>query len=213
VLRWVLGLFGPPKPPTLEEERFPSDRNGRPDLSRFTKPLSHYIAYLDAYHASLRGDLTPEQSSFAWQTHAYRKGVLGQWGIIARGPAEALAYVLDLLSHPLAEGRQAGAGVLDAWADTTSSALAVHALAAAEREAAMPSPDGETLSTLLNLLGRLGARDALPLIARVLRAPGSRSGDVDYAAAETIALFAGDAFDQSVDSRQAAERWLREQGL
>lgn len=215
MLRWLrLALLGAPEPPVLDEERFPKDAKGRPDLTRFTQPVSHYIAYIEAYHASLRGDLTPEQSEAKWQAHAYRKGVLGQWGLIARGPGEALPYVLQLISEPLAEARQAGAGVLNAWAaEGTREALATHSLTAAEREAALPHPDAETLATLLDLLGRLGSRDGLPLIARVLRAPASRAGDVDYAAAEAVESIAGANFDRSADPRQAAERWLREQGF
>jgi len=221
LLRWVKRLLvGAAKPPVLEEARFPRDASGRPDLTRFTRPVSHYVGYVDAYLASL-GDtpltdsdgLTPARDYSAWQAHAYTKGVFGQWGLIARGPAEALPYVLTLLTQALPEARQTAAGVLGAWMTPESrDILADHALRAAEREAAMPAPDAETLSTLLGLLGRVRALTALPLIAQVLRAPSSRDGDVDYAAAEAVEAISGARFDQSVDPRQAAERWLRDRG-
>lgn len=70
-------LFGDHRGETLEEESYPRDAMGRPDLSRFTKPLADYAAYFDKYLASL-GPQGPA-SSTARQL-AYRKSVLAQWG-------------------------------------------------------------------------------------------------------------------------------------
>src|SRR5688572_23926955 len=216
---WLkLIFFGRPKPPVLEEARFPTDKMGRPDLTRFTRPVDHYIGYVDAYLTSLTppppGHPVPRESRDPpWQVYAYRKGVLGQWGLIARGPGEALTHVLTLLKHPLPEGRQAAAGVLEAWTQRGGNPdLGTHALAAAEREAADAEPDPEVLSVLLGILGQLRMRDALPLIARVLRADWAKTGDVDYSAAEAVAEFARESFGRD-DPRGGAERWLLEQGF
>lgn len=162
--RLRLAFLGPPSPPALEEERFPRDAVGRPDLTRFTRPLDHYIGYVEAYLTSLDPNAptaTGAESwrhNRAWQSYAYRKGVLGQWGLIARGPAEALPYVLGLLRHKIPEARSSGAGVLEAWTDATPHPdLVLHVRAAAEREANAEEPDPETLSILRGLLERLEA--------------------------------------------------------
>jgi hypothetical protein len=212
-------LLGGPKPPVLEEARFPVDRMRRPDLTRFTRPLEHYVGYIETYLASLqpipRGQpVPPERRSSEWQAHAYHKGVFGQWGLIAIGPAKALDYVLTLLRHDLPEGRQSGAGVLEAWVEAGQSAdLTAHALAFAEREASESEPDPETISVLITVLGRAKRRDALPLLARIFRAPWANVGDVDFDAATAIGEIAGKSFARKPDPRAAAEQWLTEQGL
>jgi hypothetical protein len=217
VLRWLKRIFlGADRPPRLEEERFPRDAAGRPDLTRFTRSVAHYTGYIEDYLVSLesptdsRSGGRPRTSE--WQAYAYRKGVLGQWGLIARGPAEALPTVLRLLQHPVAEARQAGAGVLDGWIGE-SGELEAPALAAAERELRGPDTDIETLAVLLGVLARARSEAALPLLARVLRAPESSAGDLDWSAVEALGAIAGQRFVRESDPRHAAERWLRERGL
>ncbi|MGH7468905.1 MAG: hypothetical protein ACRENP_13185 [Longimicrobiales bacterium] len=217
VLRWLKLIFlGPEKPPRLEEERFPLDARGRPDLARFTRSVDHYAGYIEDYLAALdsrgnsRNPAQPHTSE--WQAWSYRKGVFGQWGLIARGPADALPVVLQLLRHPVAEGRQAGAGVLSAW-PPGSGEFESAALAAAEREEASPDTDIETLGVLLDMLARARSDAALPLMARVLRDPKSSTGDLDWSAIEALEVFAGQRFTKEPEPKQAAEQWLQERGL
>src|SRR5687767_10935527 len=212
-LRWLKHvLFGEETPPRLDEERFPIDATGRPDLTRFTQSVAYYAGYIDEYLKSLdvRGSRNPATS--AWQSYAYRKGVFGQWGLIARGPAEALTTALELLRHPVAEGRQSGAGVLGAWARDGVD-LVAPSLEAAERELSQPESDVETLSSLMEVLGRARSEAALPLLARVLRAPESATGDLDWSAMEALQEIAGQRFVDQSDPKQAADRWLRERGM
>ncbi len=216
-LRWLRRiLFGDPSPQPLEEERYPRDAKGRPDLTRFTRSAAHYAGYIDDYLTSLDSRAASQSraqpATPEWQAYAYRKGVLGQWGLIARGPVDALPVVLQLLRDPLPEGRQAGAGVLDAWS-RESRDFATPALTAAERELEGPDTDIETLGILLGLLGRARSEAALPLLARVLRAPESSTGDLDWSAVEALEDFAGQPFTRDPDPKQAAERWLRERGF
>jgi hypothetical protein len=207
----VRGLFrflelifvDPEKPPVLEEEHYPRDKQGRPDLGRFTRPLDHYLRYLEEYFTSLGPD-GPDQA--AWQSHAYLKGVFGQWGLIAKGPGEALPYVLQLLDNPLTEARSAAAAVLDAWADDGD--FGPHLVDAATKE-----KDPETLSTLLGTIGRLRIISALPLLARVLRSPASKAGDVDWSAVEALSAIARERFDRASNPKAAADEWLQLQGL
>jgi hypothetical protein len=156
--RWLLSLrdliFDPPPGPPIEEARYPTDRMGRPDLTRFTKPVSHYTGYIEEYFTVLFSKAGPSAKSYA-----YRKYVLGEWGLIARGPAEALPSVLELLRNPIPEARQAATAVLDAWADSDSE-VATHAIAAAERELTSDEPDVETLSILIELLGKSPSPEA-----------------------------------------------------
>lgn len=212
-LRWLKhALLGEESPPRLDEERFPVDGTGRPDLTRFTQSVAYYARYIDDHLESLdpRGSRHPATSE--WQSYAYRKGVFGQWGLIARGPAEALPTVLGLLRHPVAEGRQAAAGVLGAWARDGAD-LVAPALAAAERELSRQDVDIETLASLIGVLGQARSESALPLLARVLRTPESTTGDLDWAAMEALQEIAGQRFVDQPDPKQAAERWLRERGL
>ena len=205
-------LLGPPGPPRLEEERYPRDSMGRPDLTRFVRPAEHYAGYIDEYLSTLRPSAGPRSAE--WLTYAYRKGVLGEWGLIARGPSESLPFVVRLLGDSLPEGRQMAAGVLEAWVNADGNeAIEAHALAAAEREAALDDPDIEALSGFVGILGRTRSQRALPLLARLLRMPSASTGDLDWATAEAIAEIAGKTFDRSGDRREAAERWLHSQGL
>jgi len=212
-LRWLKhALLGEESPPRLEEDRFPLNADGRPDLARFTQSVAYYARYIDDYLESLdpRGSRHPATSK--WQSYAYRKGVFGQWGLIARGPVEALPTVLGLLRHPVAEGRQAGAGVLGAWARDGVDVVAP-SLAAAERELNRPEIDIETLGSLIGVLGRARSEAALPLLARALRAPESTTGDLDWSAMEALQDIAGQRFVDQSDPKKAAERWLRERGM
>ena len=211
-LRWLRHLvIGAGQPPTLEEATYPRDARGAPDLTRFTRPVEHYAGYIADYLQSLESPHRPSRSR-EWQTHEYQKYVLGQWGLIARGPSEALPTVLQLLRHQLPEGRQAAAGVLDAWT-TSVAAMEAPALAAAERELSGRDTDIETVSTLIGILGRERSEAALPLLARVLRDPASRTGDVDWCAVEAIGAIAGRPFRDEQDPRLAAELWLQQRGL
>lgn len=155
-------LFGPPELPELEEISYPRDPAGRPDLRCFSKPVQHYIDYVEDYLASLSPDAFSSESERwrknqvnALRAHAYQKGVLGEWGLIARGPDEAFPFVLALLSHALPEGRRAAAGVLDAWAASGDARFSSAVLGAAYREASAHEPDPELLSVLMETLGRL----------------------------------------------------------
>ncbi|MGH7555515.1 MAG: hypothetical protein ACREMQ_21150, partial [Longimicrobiales bacterium] len=172
----------------------------------------HYAGYIEDYLKSLEARPGVNPPTAEWQAYAYRKGVFGQWGLIARGPAEALPAVLRLLQHPVAEARQAGAGVLEAWTGESGD-LEAPALAAAERELSGPDTDIETLSTLLGILGRARSEAALPLLAGVLRAPESSVGDLDWSAVEALQAIAGQRFVHESDPKQAADQWLRERGL
>ena len=187
----------------LEEDAYPRDAKGRIDLSRFTKPLAHYVAYFDAYLVSFgpQGNRSREA-----QELAYRKNVYAQWGLIAKGPQEALPYVMQLLAHSESEARAAAAGVLDAWVEGNPT-LAPSLLAAAETE-----KDPETLSILISAIARTRTKSALPLLGRILRDPASRNGDVHWAVVEAVAKFARRRFELSEDGLRAADAWLREQG-
>ena len=212
-LRWLRYiLLGAEKPPHLEEAHYPRNASGAPDLTCFTRPVEHYARYIDDYLVSLEAPCSAPPRAQEWQAYEYQKHVFGQWGLIARGPSEALPTVLRLLRHRLPEGRQAASGVLDAWADG-GTAMEEPALAAAERELTGPETDIETLSTLIGILGRERSEASLPLLARVLRDPHSRNGDVDRCSIEAIGDIAGRQFVKDAEPKQAAERWLQQRGL
>lgn len=185
---------------TLEEETYPRDAMGRPDLKRFTKPLTHYTQYIDDYLASFATAREAAEQSFA-----YRKGVVGQWGVIACGPANGLPYVLQLLKHPVPEGRSTAAGILGAWDDNPT--LVPHLLDVLATET-----DIETLSTVMSLLGRMKVHAALPRLAELLRAPNSDEGDLSWSVVEAVSAIARKRFASMPDPKRAADEWLRSQG-
>jgi hypothetical protein len=216
ILSWLRYIvLGAEKPQALEEESYPRDAAGQPDLTRFTRPVAHYAGYIEDYLVSLETPAVPRGGpppSSEWRSYAYRRSVLGQWGLIARGPAEALPTVLGLLRHPLAEGRQAGAGVLEHWARENRD-FETPVASLAQRELDRPDTDVETLGVLLGVLGRTRSEAALPLLARVLRAPESSVGDLDWSAIEALQDVTGERFVDEPNPREAAERWLRARGL
>jgi len=219
-LNWLRTLlFSSPAPCVLEEQRFPRGTDGAPDLACFTRPVDHYIAYIEDYLMSLEpstsvATLLPKTNSLEGRSHAYQKGVVGQWGLIARGPKDALPYILSLLERRVPEARQAAAAVLEGWLRRGVPVdVSAQILAAAEREGNDKRADPESLSALLLVLGRLKHIDALPLFARVLRAPDSRVGDLDWSAAEAIASTAGGAISREGDLRRAADLWLQKRGV
>jgi len=185
-------------------------------LTSFVRPVEHYARYIDDYLESLDSPRVAPRGApplaAEWQVYDYQKYVLGQWGLIARGPSEALPTVLRLLQHRIPEGRQAASGVLGAWANG-GTAIEELVLATAEKELAGPAADIETLSTLIGILGRARSEASLPLLARVLRDPNSCNGDVDWCAIEAIGEIAGRNFVEGPDAKQAAERWLQQRGL
>ena len=202
VFKFVFGDAYETREP-LEEDAYPRDAKGGIDLSHFTKPLAHYVAYFDDYLVSLGPQGTRSKPA---QELAYRKSVYAQWGLIAKGPQEALPYVLQLLAHAEPEARAAAAGVLEAWSDG-SSALGPTLIAAAEKET-----DPETLSTLIAAIARTRTESALPLFGRILRDPASRNGDVHWAVVEAAGTIAGRRFELSDEGLRAADAWLRDQG-
>ena len=195
-------FLGKPKVPALEEDRYPVGPRGTPDLTRFTKPMQHYTGYIDDYLRSLK---TTERHENEWYAREYRKMVYGQWGLIARGPQEALPYVLQMLEHRESEARSAAAGILDRWAN--DSTLVQHLLNALRTE-----QDIETLSILADTLGRLKVRDALPRLAELIRAPDASNGDLDWNVAGAIGEISGQEFGQGRERVAAADSWLRNNG-
>jgi HEAT repeat protein len=201
MIKFVFGEVSPPRA-VLEEDRYPRDAQGRLDLSRFTKPVAHYAAYFDEYLVSL-GPKGPKSTPA--RELAYRKSVYAQWGLIAKGPQDALPYVLQLLAHSESEARAAAAGVLEAWIDGNAT-LVPTLLAAAEKET-----DPETLGTLMSAIAKTRTRSALPLLGRILRDPASRNGDVCWDAVEAIGTIARRRFELNEEGLRAADAWLREQ--
>ena len=129
-----------------------------------------------------------------------------QWGMIAKGPSEALPYVLGLLERPLPEARSAAAGIIGEW--KMDPTFIPHLVSALERE-----DDIETLSTLADVLGRLKARAALPRLAGLLRAPNSDEGDLSWSVIEAVSAIAGRDFMSTADPKRATDNWLAEQGV
>src|SRR5262245_55103875 len=92
---------------SLKEDRIPTNKQGRPDLSRYTDTADYYVAmyrqYLEAMDSSsVRGD--DAQLTFRRRIHA-------TWGLIAKG-AIAIPHAVAMLKSKDADAREDGAAIL-----------------------------------------------------------------------------------------------------
>jgi hypothetical protein len=200
VLEGLFGKAGAGRP-RIPEDEIPVDASGRPDLSRYTRPLEHYCRYYEEYQAlTARRTRVPDEVVRA----AYAKKVHATWAFIARG-AESLPYVLKLLRSPDPEARADAAGILADLGDREGVADAL--LRVAEEES-----DPEALTVALDALARLREPRALPLIARIVRDPARDEGDVRWCAVESLERYARRKFTKQPDPVAAACAWLEARG-
>lgn len=169
-------------------EQHPVDSRGRPDLRTFHRSAEFYA------QLHLEG---VEEFDF-------HKRVEGQWGLIARGK-DAVAHLVNLLHHPDPEGRADGAtglaqiGETDPAVQSTLIATLEHAATHEERD------------TLLQALGQMRSRAALPAIARLIRSDAT-DGDTQAMAIEALGKIARKRFDKRPGPRAAALEYLARSG-
>lgn len=133
----------------------------------------------------------------------HREG-MASWGLIASG-RDAIPFALDMLRHLKADIREHGAGVLEGLGEQSSAVDEV--LAALRTET-----DLQVIDTLVGALGAMRSREALPVLARMLRDP-STDGDTQWQVACSIGRIAGRRFDRKPDPVVAALDWLDTQDL
>lgn len=197
-------LPGPPRPKyRLEEDDIPMDKSssvrGKPDLSYYTKPLRHYI---DLYNASLqkipKQDLTTDRVNLAWRQRVY-----GTWGLSVKG-AEAVPYLLSLVSHENPDAREDAASLLGELRDNEEVADVLLAQLLNEK-------DLVAQSALIDALGKLRYTPAIPaLAASILDA--TSDPDIRLDAVESLGRIVKQDFSQAQDRLAEAASWLSAHG-
>ncbi|RYG25824.1 hypothetical protein EON82_05725 [bacterium] len=185
-------------PTFFEEDLIRQDERGVPELADFDRPLQHYIDM----HRQWADYLGGNDFSEVVATRAYKARVYGTYGLIAKGE-EAVPYALSLLTSKVSDYREDAAGILRAFEKHPEVVSAL--IRATEEET-----DLVALSALLVTLGRLKAREAIPVVARILR---EGNADTQWDAAEALGRISGKRFGSKPDRVAKALAWLEEQNL
>ena len=169
-------------------EQHSVDEQGRPDLSTFHKSAEDYA------RLHLEGI-----SEFD-----FHKRVEGQWGLIARGQ-EAVPFLVSLLGHPAPEARADGVSGHASVGETDPS-IQTKLINALER-----AHTHEERDTLLQALGQMRSKGAVPEIARLIRSP-TTDGDTRRMAVEALGKIARRRFETRRDPVAAAMEYLDQVG-
>ena len=177
----------------VAEDRIPIDKNGKPDLSFYTEPVTHYI---DLYNASLAGGSTREQQELAWKERVH-----GTWGLSAKGQ-QALPYILTLIRHANPDAREDGYFLLGELKsdDATSEQLL---------ECLQGETDLVARSSLIAALGKCRYRPAIAAL-RSLILDADVDVDTRWDAADSLGSILGVDFS-GPDKLERAEAWLASQ--
>jgi hypothetical protein len=189
-------LFVYPSRPRLPEDRIPADKNGKPDLSFYTEPVTYYIDLYNAHLAAYRKGSTAEE-----QALAFRRRVHGTWGLLAKGQ-EALPFILTLIRQPDSDAREDGYLLL---AELKSDAAAGERLL----EYLQSETDLVALSSLIEALGECRYRPAIPAL-RSLILDFSTDVDTRWNAVDSLGSIVGLDFS-GPDKVAKAEAWLASQ--
>ena len=193
-------LFSEPKHKySLEEDSFPKDKRGKPDLSFYKKPLTHYIRMYEASMAEIpKEELLQDRANLAWRQRVY-----AVWGFTAKG-TEAIPYLLTLVKHKNPDAREDSAFLLgelkrsEGIADTLTEQL--------EKET-----DLVAKTSFILALGSLRYKPAIPALAKLIF-DGRTDPDHRIDAVDSLDRIAKTSFSKSSDPVGAATEWLMANG-
>ena len=176
--------------PRLAEDTIPIDKKGKPDLSFYTEPVTHYI---DLYNASLAAGSTREQQALGWKQRVH-----GTWGLSVKGQ-EALPFILTLIRHPNPDAREDGYFLLaELKGDSDTGERLVECL--------QSESDLVARSSLISALGKCRYRPAIPAL-RTLILDSETDVDTRWDAADSLGSIVGVDFC-GPDKLAKAEAWL-----
>lgn len=192
-------VFLPKRKFRLEEDNIPIDARGKPNLSRYTKPLDHYISL---YEASLtripEAEFSEEQANLA-----FRQRVHATWGLRAKG-AEAIPFLLTLVGRKNSNAREDASFLLGELKRTDGNADALLTHLNSEK-------DLVAQSAIIQALGKLGYQPAVQAMARLILSD-KIDRDIRLDAADSLGQIVKIAFFESDDPLAAAISWLGTQG-
>jgi hypothetical protein len=183
----------------LEEDNIPIDARGKPDLSRYTKPLAHYISL---YEASMT-KIAEAEFSDGRANLAFRQRVHATWGLLAKG-SEAIPFLLTLVGRKDSDAREDASFLLGELKRTDGIADVLLAQLNNEK-------DLVAQSAMIQALGKLRYQPAAQAMARLILSDDVDS-DIRLDAADSLGRIVKIAFSESGDPLPAAISWLATQG-
>jgi len=196
----------------IDSRTIPSTPQNAPVLTYLSESATYYAKLL-LRSAVIFKDVPrpgPRLSNDEISMHNNRF-VMSQWGLIARGK-EAVPFAVDMLHSEITEVREAAAGVLGAVG--RDEEVVSHVLQALEAEYHRPVSKQTilTLDTLVGALGRMKNKQAIPILATLLR-DTALNYDSRFAVAEALGNLARKRFEKRPDPIAAATEWLDSKGL
>jgi hypothetical protein len=191
--------FLPKRKFRLEEDNISIDARGKPDLSRYTKPLAHYI---NLYEASM-ARIPEAEFSEGRANLAFRQRVHATWGLRAKG-AEAIPFLLTLVGRKNSDAREDASFLLGELKRTDGIADVLLTQLNKER-------DLVAQSAMIQALGKLRYQPAVQPMARLILSDNI-DRDIRLDAADSLGRIVKIAFSESDDPLAAAISWLGTQG-
>lgn len=181
-----------------------------PDLSRYTKPLEHYIAIYEEQQRFFRSPppVDPQNAEDLKRFDAlcamqYSNRVNATWGMIAKGKA-SIRYALQMLKSADPDAREDAGGILHALGRTAE--VVEELITALENESTLQAED-----SIIIALGAMRTKAAIPVLAKLLRR-SDVDGDTAWTAAEALGRIVRRRFAKETDARKAAQSWLDRHG-
>ena len=168
----------------VEEDRVPIDSSGRPDLSYYTRSAEYY--------AAMHARAIAPGGTFAERTH-------GCWGLIAKGK-EAISYALAMTASAKPDAREDGAAILAKIGKGESVVQSLLGALSVEI-------DVEARDSLIQALGGLRNRDAIPALAALID-DEDIDGDTRWTAVESLGWIVRRRFLDRPDPVAAARDWI-----
>jgi hypothetical protein len=192
-------VFLPKRKFRIEEDNIPIDAKGKPELSRYTKPLAHYISLYEASMARIpEAELSSERANFA-----FRQRVHATWGLMAKG-TEAIPYLLTLVSRKNSDAREDASFLLGELKRTDGIADVLLAHLNNEK-------DLVAQSAMIGALGKLRYKPAVHAMARLILSDDI-DRDIRLDAVDSLGRIEKIAFSKSNDPLAAATSWLATEG-
>jgi hypothetical protein len=188
----------------------PLNENRIAEKRHFTKPVEYYAEMHRTAVSLFDNSAAPGDAQLigGCRVHA-------EWGLIYAGAA-AVPYALRMLQSKIPEARADGAAILAALGDneqTFDSLLQAfekdyryHVNGAIEKESV------QALESIIEALGRLRNKKAIPALAKVVR-NSAIDGDTRWTAMENLGRLARHRFDKNTDPMSAAVEWLQTHGF
>jgi hypothetical protein len=171
--------------PRLEEDEIELGATGRPDLSRYDKPLAYYTEMYAVWTEAPGGGPKAMELAHRRRTHAL-------WGVLAHG-LDGVSFAASLIRSDRKEVR-------------TDGLFLFHELRVLSDLDALASMDRrpwtrDALVELIDALGAVRSRQALPLLARTV---DSEEPSVREATARALAR----VLERSFETVESAHEWL-----